>query len=51
MSPIKYFHETVCLHFLLVKISSDKLGVYPFAKLFLYFDIMALSQALNLGSF
>ena len=36
---------------LTTKISSDQFGLYPLAKMFLYFEILALSPTLNLGFF
>ena len=34
----------------MTKTSSDQFGTYSFAKMFLYFDILAISPILNLGS-
>ena len=35
---------------LITKTSSDQFRVWPFAKIFLYFDLLTLSPTLNLGS-
>ena len=35
---------------LIAKTSSDQLGVYPVALMFLYFEILTWSPTLNLGS-
>ena len=37
--------------FLLKKTSSDQFGTIPFAKMFLYFDSLTWTPALNLESF
>ena len=50
-SLITYAYGTVFLILLTTKTSSDQFGVYSLAKMFLYFDILTRSPALNLGSF
>ena len=42
---------TVFLILLITKPSSDPFGVYPLAKMFLYFEILTLSPTLTLGFF
>ena len=48
-SPLRSLHRTVFLTFLIRKTSSDQFGVYLFAKMFLYFDLLTISLILNLG--
>ena len=36
--------------FLATKTFSDQFGVYPFVKMFLYFDLLGRSPILDLGS-
>ena len=38
------------LYFFITKHSSDQFGVWPLAKMFLYFDILTWSSTINLGS-
>ena len=45
-----YVHGTVFLTFLIKKTYSDIFGTEPYAKMFLYFDILGISPILNLGS-
>ena len=47
---ITYVHGTVFLNSVITKTFSDQFGVQPFAKMFLYFDILVTSLILNLGS-
>ena len=50
ISLLTNFHVAVFLIFLITKICSDQFGVEPFAKIFLLFDMLTVSQILNLGS-
>ena len=45
-----YLYGTVFLTSLITKTSSYQFGVYPLAKMFLYFDVLTWSSTLNLGS-
>ena len=45
-SLVTHVHGTV---FLTTKTFSDQLGVYPLARIFLYFEILTWSPTLNLG--
>ena len=49
-SLITYIHSTAFLTFLITKTSSDQFETQPFAKMFLYFDILTTWPILNLGS-
>ena len=49
-SFIAYVHKTVFFTFLIAKAYSIQFGMYPLAKMFLYFQILTRSPSLNLGS-
>ena len=45
-----YVHGTLFLTFVITIASSDQFGTQPFAKMFLYFDVLTWLPALNLWS-
>ena len=48
---IIYVHGTVFFKFVTTKLSADQFGTYTFAKISLYFDVLAKMVILNLAVF